>query len=292
LLLLSLSRTSSLFGNLIGIIIARSNFSFQFCYFILSISIIIADFIFIFTVTKCIEKADDYFSFSVTEDKNGNYERNEKKIKNCEEKLKCEYLRKNFSLAFISVALARAIYKLSFLGTNRLIKDYFHPIFLDNKELDYKIKNFIPFIPLLFLLIGLVLSYFNFYIKNKFVLIISFLIGILGIWTSFVKDKSKFLILLTIFQASSHLIVPPIIQKSFDCFEDKQLAEIFYVINCVIYSCINILSFVRSMNFYLYIVLFNCCLIFIYKCRMDKKESNKNKNKSKNKSRLVPVSNK
>lgn len=62
LLSLSLSRTSSLFGNLIGIMIARDNFSFQRCYIILSISIFIVDLIFIFTVTKHIKSADDYFN--------------------------------------------------------------------------------------------------------------------------------------------------------------------------------------------------------------------------------------
>ena len=186
--------------------------------------------------------------------------------------MKYESLRKNCSWAFFSIAFARAFYKLSFLGTNRLIKDYFHPLFLDNKELYYTIKYFGPFILFLFLLIGVVLSCFKFYKENGFVLFISILIGILGIYTSFVKDKSKFHILLIIFQASSHLIVPPIIQKSFDCFKDKQLAEIFYVINCVIYSCINLFQFVDTMNFYLYIDLINCCLILIYKLIMDKKK--------------------
>jgi len=280
LFLLSISRTSSFFGFIIGLFIAKDSFSFEFCYFILSIVIIILDFIFIFIVNKCLKyEPEHYFNLTVTKDEKGLPEKCSQKSKNCIEKMQLPSLKSNFSLAFFCIVLVRAIYKLSFLGTSNFYKGYYDKELEGNVELNDKIK-YISLVPLLFLIFGVLLSCFDCYIKYL-TFIISICIGIFGSLASLVKDKSVFVILLILFHGSSNLIVPSVIQKSFDCYEDKQLAEIFYVINCLIYSCINIFSFFpKKMILYLNLVWINCILFLIYECRIKSNNKRKNKNKS------------
>jgi len=99
----------------------------------------------------------------------------------------------------------------------------------------------------------------------------------LGIFAKIEKDKLRFACLLIGFHASSNLIIPLLIQKSFDCFgKDKQLAEIFYIINCLIYSCSDFFSFFESIEIYFLGVLTNVLLILLYICLMKKKEEIKN----------------
>jgi len=185
--------------------------------------------------------------------------------------------KSTYFFAFLVIAFVRAIYKISFLGTNSLYKDYYVNELKGDRELDDKLKNYILFIPLVFLFIGAFFSCSNFYNNNVILLLISITIGILGIFAKIEKDKLRFACLLIGFHASSNLIIPLLIQKSFDCFgKDKQLAEIFYIINCLIYSCSDFFSFFESIEIYFLGVLTNVLLILLYICLMKKKEEIKN----------------
>ena len=88
-------------------------------------------------------------------------------------------------------------------------------------------------------------------------------------------------IFVVFFYIFSNLISPYLIEKSFDCFSDRQISEISYVFNCLIYLLIGNLvsSLVNSifetetlMKLYLNVVWFNLIFIFIYKVKMDRKK--------------------
>ena len=217
---------------------------------------------------------------------------NDEKIKECESKLNLNSFKSKYFLAFLVFAFVRAIYKVSFLGTNSLYKDYYINELKGDRELDDNLKNYILFIPLGFLFIGAIFSFSKYYNTNTFLLIISIIAGIFGILAKNEKDKLRFGCILIGFHASSNLIIPLLIQKSFDCFgKDKQLAEIFYIINCLIYSCSDFFSFFESIKIYFLGVWINVLLILIYIIYIylmkKKEEESKNKSNDKNELKII-----
>jgi len=311
IVLLSISRTASIFGNLFGYILEKISSLiliffqgnkvdiFILCYIILFLLIAFCDLFFILTVTKnrCNSDTinpDCYFDLRITKNEKGFYEMNLNKIEeftnileDIRKALKCKSYNLHFSCAFISIVLARAILKISFFGTELLIKNYYNN--LDGKgEFNEKINKYISYIPPCFILIGVI---FLNYIPsknnkfNKFILSISLITEILGFCLSFKKSKAYFIILMIFFRGFSNFIIPYLIQKSFDCFTNKQISEIYYVFNCIIYSLADIYFFPKSMAFYLNVVLINCFLILIYKSKskMNGKKKNNINNNSNNK---------
>jgi hypothetical protein len=303
LLLLSISNGASPLSNIFGIIfINYIDFSIKYCFLTLIILIIFFDFIFLLTVTnKCCLNCDDisldyYFNslvsqkensneYSIDDDKNDDMEK--KKRKNCN-----LIFRSKNRCAFICIALARAILKFSFVGIHYLINDYYETLVGDG-ELNEAI---IFYVPLIGLLIGALLSCFDWFKKNGIILIISILIGIFGTLTCLFNDKLTFIVLLIFFYGLTNLILPSLIQKSFDCFEDAQLSEISYAFNCLIYLLIgNLFSSILNRIFkskteslikmYLNIVWINFILIFFYKIKMDRKKDEKRDTIS----NLIPV---
>ena len=302
LLLLSISNGASPLSNFFGSIFFKYiNKSIKYCFLTLIIFIIFFDFIFLLTITdKCCFNCDDisldyYFNslvsqkensneYSIDDDKNDDMEK--KKRKNCN----LIFCSKN-RCAFISIALARAILKFSFVGIHYLINDYYNNLRGDGKLNE----TIIFFAPLIGLLIGALLSFFDWFKKNRIILIISILIWIFGTLTSLSNDKLIFIVLLIFFYGFTNLILPSLIQKSFDCFEDTQISEISYAFNCLIYLLIgNLFSSILNKIFesktkalmimYLNIVLVNFFLIFIYTIKMDKKNE-----KSDTLTNLIPI---
>lgn len=300
LLLLSISFGASPLSNIFGIIFFKFiSESIQYCFLTLSILIIIFDLIFLLTVTKnCCFKCDDisldyYFNSLVSQKENLNeFAINDDKNIDMEEKKK-----KNYKLifcsenkcAFISIVLARALLKFSFVGINYCIKDYFKELDGDG-ELN---ESIIFYVPLIGLFIGALLSFFDWFKKNGIILIISVFIGFFGTLTSVLNNKLSFIIFLIGFYGFTNLMLPSLIQKSFDCFKDEQLSEISYAFNCIIYLLIgnlfsSFLNFISEnkilMIIYLNVVWINFFLIFIYKIKMDRKNAKRASSNS-----LIPV---
>ena len=95
------------------------------------------------------------------------------------------------------------------------------------------------------------------------------------------KKSSKLIFPLELLDNISTQKTILLIEKSFDCFSDRQISEISYVFNCLIYLLIGNLvsSLVNSifetetlMKLYLNVVWFNLIFIFIYKVKMDRKK--------------------
>ena len=208
-----------------------------------------------------------------------------------------EKKKKNYKLifcsenkcAFISIVLARALLKFSFVGINYCINDYFKELDGDG-ELN---ESIIFYVPLIGLFIGALLSFFDWFKKNGIILIISVFIGFFGTLTSVLNNKLSFIIFLIGFYGFTNLMLPSLIQKSFDCFKDEQLSEISYAFNCIIYLLIgnlfsSFLNFISEnkilMIIYLNVVWINFFLIFIYKIKMDRKNAKRASSNS-----LIPV---
>ena len=310
--LLSISRTTSIFGTLIGYIIVKISSliqsffpgdkvdKFKLCYIILFLLICFSDFFFILTVTENrfnydTTNSDYYFDLTITKNEKGFYEINQKKIEEMKniledirQTLKCNSYNLHFSIDFISIVLARAILKISFLGSNQLFKNYYNNL-EGNEEFNEETYKYISYIPPFFILIGIVLLFFIPSTKNKFILVISFIIGFLGFCLSFVKSKVNFIILTICFRGFSNLIIPYMIKKSFDCFNNKQISEIYYVFNCIIYSLSDIYLFPKSMAFYLNVVWINFFLIIIYKSKSEMNVKKKSNIKNNSDNSLVKV---
>ena len=233
---------------------------------------------------KCICYCDDispnnYFNLLVSQNEDSN-EINDDENKKMEGKKNCNFLFSSENrCAFILIVLARAILKFSFVGIHYLINDYY-----DELEGDEKLNEYIiSYIPLFGLVIGAILSNFNWFrIKNWVIIIISLFIGILGTLTSILNNKYYFVVSLISFYGLTNLILPLLIQKSFDCFEDRQLWEISYVFNCFIYLLIgNFLSSLFNyfledkflMKFYLNVVWINFIFTLCYKINIGRKDS-------------------
>ena len=141
----------------------------------------------------------------------------------------------------------------------------------------------IHYLPSFGLAIGAVLSFFVWFKKDETILYISFLIGIFGT-LAYISNKLYFVISIFIFYVLANIIIPSLIQKSFDCFKDEQLQEISYTFNCFIYLVFgNLLPSILNtktestnylMKIYLLIVWANLFLIFIYICTNEKEEKN------------------
>jgi len=282
---LSISIGASPLSNIIGAYFLKND-SISCCSIKLFIFILVLDLIFCVTAYyyDCYHD-DKYFNLSyskVKEDKKEenyvcNKDRNDKFIK----KMNYEYLKSKFSekYDFFSIALSRAILKFSFFGIYALLKKYYYK--LDGDE---ELNEFlIYFLPSIGLFIGAGLSFFNWFKKNETILIISFLIGIFGTLAC-INNKKCFIISIFIFYVLANLIIPSLIQKSFDCFEDEQLHEISYAFNYFIYLVIgNLLPSILNLNiectnslmkFYLLIVWANVFLILIYICKNKKEKKN------------------
>lgn len=287
LLLLSISIGASPLSNIIGKILNLKYDSIQYCSLTLFILVIIFDLVFLMSVCKkCICYCDDispnnYFNnkISINEKENSN-EIDDEENEKMKSKKNCKFLFSSGNkYAFILIVLARAILKFSFVGIHYLINDYY-----DELEGDEKLNEYIiSYIPLFGLFIGAILSNFKWFrMKNWVVIIISLFIGINGTLTSLLNNKYYFDFSLIFFYGLTNLILPSLIQKSFDCFEDKQLSEISYVFNCFIYLLIgNFLSslfnyFLEAkflVKFYLNVVWINIIFTLCYKINIDKKGS-------------------
>ena len=284
LLLLSVALSASVLSSFIGLTLTYLFESIQWCFGTLVTLIIIYDFIFLLTVSKgCLYcdniDPDNHFNPKVSLEENSNkFIISNDDNQGMENKMNCKsLLRSENRCAFISIILARAILKFSFLGIHYCIKDYYKEL-EGNGKLDEKL---IYYSPVVGLLMGGLFSYFDCFKKNYAILFISILIGILGSSTNSAKDKFWFVFLLLFFYIFSNLISPYLIEKSFDCFSDRQISEISYVFNCLIYLLIGNLvsSLINSifetetlMKLYLNVVWFNLIFIFIYKVKMDRKK--------------------
>ena len=284
LLLLSFALSTSVLSSFIGLTLTYLFESIQWCFGTLVILIIICDFIFLLSVSKgCLYcdniDPDNYFNpkVSLKEDSSEFIISNDDN-QDIENKMNCKSLLNSENrCAFIFIVLARAILKFSFLGIHYCIKDYYKEL-EGNGKLDEKL---IYYFPVVGLLMGGVFSFCDCFKKNYTILFISILIGILGSSTNSAKDKFWFVFLLLFFYIISNFISPYLIEKSFDCFSDRQLSEISYVFNCLIYLLIGNLvsSLVNSifetetlMKLYLNIVWFNLIFILIYKVKMDRQK--------------------
>jgi len=284
LLLLSISIGASPLSNIVGIILNLICDSIQCCSLTLFILVIIFDLVFLMSVIKkCICYCDDispdnYFNQKISQNENSN-EINDEENEKMKSKKNCKFLFSSRNkYAFILIVLARAILKFSFVGIHYLINDYY-----DELEGDEKLNEYIiSYIPLFGLFIGAILSNFKWFrTQNWVVIIISLFIGIIGTLTSLLNNKYYFDFSLIFFYGLANLILPSLIQKSFDCFEDKQLSEISYVFNCFIYLLIgNFLSSLFNylleakflVKFYLNVVWINFIFTLCYKINIGKKD--------------------
>ena len=240
LLFLSISNGASPLSYIFGIIFfTYISESIKYCFITLIIFIFIIDFIFLLTVTNnsCFNcddiSLDNYFNPLVSQNENTNeYSINDNKNENLE-KIKKNNYKLIFcfenTCAFISIVLSRAILKFSFVGINYLINDYYDNELSGDGKLN---QSLIFYVPLIGLFIGAILSYFKWFRKNITTLIISIFIGIFGTLTSLFNNKLIFIVFIIFFYGTTNLIIPSLIQKSFDCFDDKQVSEISYAFNC------------------------------------------------------------
>ena len=300
LCLLSILIGASPLSNFFGPYITKND-SISLCSLKLFICIVIFDVIFVITAFIF----SKYFDLSISKDEKvkdkEKYEKNDNRNKEFKEKMEFENLKSTFSKKydFFFITLSRAILKFSFCGIYALLKKYYYK--LDGDEELNEFLTYIPFInsdnildnlfiiPSIGLFIGAILSFFDWFKKNETILIISFLIGISGIFAC-INNKLYFVISIFFFYVFANLIIPSLIQKSFDCFKDeKQLQEISYAFNCFIYLVIGnlISSFlnanIESTNFLMkmYLLIAWVNLFFIIKYIYAKKEGNsdsKNKN--------------
>ena len=241
----------------------------------------------------------NYFDLSISKDeKIKKYERDDNGNIEFQKKMDFKYLESIFSnkkIAFLSITLSRAILKCSFVGIYFLIKKYYNELDGEAFLINYNPLGFEKLIfslPSIGLLIGAGLSFINWFKENKTILIISFLIGISGTLACF-SNKFYFEILIMTFYVLANLIIPSLIQKSFDCFKDEQqLHEISYTFNCLIYLFIgNLISSILNtifgyqtkflMKMYLLIVWANFFLIYKYKSEMEKESHAAQKNSHK-----------
>lgn len=269
LLSLSISIGVSPFSDIFGIFISKF-YNIRDCSLLLFIIILILTLIFLVIAYKY----NNYFDLTISINRRtGEYERNFEINKEFIKHLNCETIfgsKNQNRWPFISIVFARAILKFSFVGIHYCMKDYY-----DELDGDGKLnKMLIFYFPLIGLVIGAFLSFSECFKYNSTILIISFLIGFTGVLTCF-SNKFFFGILIITFYSLANLIIPTLIQKSFDCFEEKQLQEISYTFNCFFYLLIGNL-FSSGLNYllqdntndlmyiYLLIVWANLFLIFIY----------------------------
>jgi len=297
LLLLSFSMGVSPFSNSIGYIfkIKKINsLSFKESFAFLFIIIFVLDLIFLIKIKCCFhdennESSDNYFNlllskeeeedvdgygyFNLTNDKY-------KKKKNC----KSLFCPKN-SCAFYSITFVRSILKFIYVGINYLYKDFYQSL-----EGDEKFGTFINIVFSLFPLIGLIIGGLLLSIeslrKKKFFLIpffsifiicMSIIIEAIGIMAYFSGNKCSFNLLLNLFKLMSNIIMPLIIQKSFDCTDES---EIHYFLNCLLSIIFgnffsSIFTNIGMAVYLIYAGLFNIFLIFIYECIMYSKNEEK-----------------
>jgi len=225
----------------------------------------------IFLVTVC--KSDKYFNLLYSKKENlDEYELNDGRIEELKKKMNISsiFCSEN-KYAFISIVLARAILKFSFVGIYSLIKKYYDTLDGEGEFIEFLIYYF----PSIGLIIGAILSCFNWFKENKIILYISIFIGISGTFTIWLNNKIYFEFSIIIFYVLANIIIPSLIQKSFDCFQDEKLHEISYAFNCFFYLLIgNLLSFILNaifqsetealMKIYMLITWVNVFLIFNY----------------------------
>ena len=279
LLSLSISIGVSPFSDIFGIFISKF-YNIRDCSLLLFIIILILTLIFLVIAYKY----NNYFDLTISINRRtGEYERNFEINKEFIKHLNCETIfgsKNQNRWPFISIVFARAILKFSFVGIHYCMKDYY-----DELDGDGKLnKMLIFYFPLIGLVIGAFLSFSECFKYNSTILIISFLIGFTGVLTCF-SNKFFFGILIITFYSLANLIIPTLIQKSFDCFEKKQLHEISYTFNCFFYLLIGNL-FSSGLNYflqdntndlmyiYLLIVWANLFLIFIYISKIKIKKEN------------------
>lgn len=279
LLSLSISIGVSPFSDIFGIFISKF-YNIRDCSLLLFIIILILTLIFLVIAYKY----NNYFDLTISINRRtGEYERNFEINKEFIKHLNCETIfgsKNQNRWPFISIVFARAILKFSFVGIHYCMKDYY-----DELDGDGKLnKMLIFYFPLIGLVIGAFLSFSECFKYNSTILIISFLIGFTGVLTCF-SNKFFFGILIITFYSLANLIIPTLIQKSFDCFEKKQLHEISYTFNCFFYLLIGNL-FSSGLNYllqdntndlmyiYLLIVWANLFLIFIYIYKIKMKKEN------------------
>ena len=279
LLSLSISIGVSPFSDIFGIFISKF-YNIRDCSLLLFIIILILTLIFLVIAYKY----NNYFDLTISINRRtGEYERNFEINKEFIKHLNCETIfgsKNQNRWPFISIVFARAILKFSFVGIHYCMKDYY-----DELDGDGKLnKMLIFYFPLIGLVIGAFLSFSECFKYNSTILIISFLIGFTGVLTCF-SNKFFFGILIITFYSLANLIIPTLIQKSFDCFEEKQLQEISYTFNCFFYLLIGNL-FSSGLNYllqdntndlmyiYLLIVWANLFLIFIYIYKIKMKKEN------------------
>jgi hypothetical protein len=279
LLSLSISIGVSPFSDIFGIFISKF-YNIRECSLLLFIIILILTLIFLVIAYKY----NNYFDLTISINRStGEYERNFEINKEFIKHLNCETIfgsKNQNRWPFISIVFARAILKFSFVGIHYCMKDYY-----DELDGDGKLnKMLIFYFPLIGLVIGAFLSFSECFKYNSTILIISFLIGFTGVLTCF-SNKFFFGILIITFYSLANLIIPTLIQKSFDCFEKKQLHEISYTFNCFFYFLIGNL-FSSGLNYflqdntndlmyiYLLIVWANLFLIFIYISKIKIKKEN------------------
>ena len=279
LLSLSISIGLSPSSDIVGIFISKF-YNIRDCSLLLFIIILILTLIFLVIAYKY----NNYFDLTISINRStGEYERNFEINKEFIKHLNCETIfgsKNQNRWPFISIVFARAILKFSFVGIHYCMKDYY-----DELDGDGKLnKMLIFYFPLIGLVIGAFLSFSECFKYNSTILIISFLIGFTGVLTCF-SNKFFFGILIITFYSLANLIIPTLIQKSFDCFEKKQLHEISYTFNCFFYFLIGNL-FSSGLNYflqdntndlmyiYLLIVWANLFLIFIYISKIKIKKEN------------------
>ena len=205
LFLLSILIGASPLSNFFGSYITKSG-SISLCSLNLFKYIVFCDVIFAFTA--CIYA--NYFDLSYSKDEKQEnnkekYELNDNRNKEFKDKMEFENLKSTFSKKydFFFITLSRAILKLSFCGIYAILKKYYYK--LDGDEELNEFLTYIPFInsdnildnlyiiPSICLFIGAVLSFFDWFKKNETILIISFLIGISGIFAC-INNKLYFVI--------------------------------------------------------------------------------------------------
>jgi hypothetical protein len=279
LLSLSISIGLSPSSAIVGIFISKL-YNIRDCSLLLFIIILILTLIFLVIAYKY----NNYFDLTISINRStGEYERNFEINKEFIKHLNCETIfgsKNQNRWPFISIVFARAILKFSFVGIHYCMEDYY-----DELDGDGKLnKMLIFYFPLIGLVIGAFLSFSECFKYNSTILIISFLIGFTGVLTCF-SNKFFFGILIITFYSLANLIIPTLIQKSFDCFEEKQLQEISYTFNCFFYLLIGNL-FSSGLNYllqdntndlmyiYLLIVWANLFLIFIYIYKIKMKKEN------------------
>lgn len=303
---LSISIGASPLSNIIGAYILKND-SISCCSIKLFITILVLDLIFFVTVYyyDCCHD-DKYFNLSYSKVENEKkYHLNDDKNNEFQSKMNYEYLKSKFSKKydFCSIALSRAILKFSFFGIYALLKNYYDKLDGDeelNQFLTYipfinsdNILNIIFYLPSIGLLIGAGLSFFDWFKKDETILFISILIGIFGT-LAYISNKLYFVISIFIFYVLANIIIPSLIQKSFDCFkDDEQLQEISYAFNCFIYLVFgNLLPSILNtkkestnylMKIYLLIVWANLFLIVFYICKKEEKNNDRDSQNKSNK---------